>query len=85
MSCCSRRSEHTISAILRIGFAKSVLILQCADARLRTLSTKAHQLVEKSEQRVAQALGRELRVPVLAEAEAAFVRVIGLPCGSKCL
>ena len=28
--------------------------------------------------RVAQALGRELRVPVLAEAEAAFVRVIGL-------
>ena len=38
----------------------------------------SHQLVEESEQRVAQALGRELRVPVLA-AETAFVRVIGLP------
>ena len=39
----------------------------------------SHQLVEESEQRVAQALGRELRVPVLAEAEAAFVCLIGLP------
>ena len=39
----------------------------------------SHQLVEESEQLVAQALGRELRVPVLAEAEAAFVCVIGLP------
>ncbi len=38
----------------------------------------SHQLVEESEQRVAQALGRELCVLVLAEAEAAFVRVIGL-------
>ena len=39
----------------------------------------SHQRVEQGEQRIAQALGRELRVPVLAEAEAAFVRVIGLP------